>query len=104
FALFTSFIAIPRTVANASTGFIVEAVGWTLFFVICVIAAIPGMLLLLKVAPWTERTRGNSEEIEKKERAETAKATSSLRSQLSPNSPSDNSRRSGTSSGDHSRR
>ena len=42
--------------------------GWTLFFVICVIAAIPGMLLLLKVAPWTERTRGNSEEIEKKER------------------------------------
>ncbi len=29
FALFTSFIAVPRTVANASTGFIVEAVGWT---------------------------------------------------------------------------
>jgi len=76
FALFTSFIAIPRTVANASTGFIVEAVGWTLFFVICVIAAIPGMLLLLKVAPWTERTRRNSEEIEGKERVEAAKATS----------------------------
>ena len=55
FALFTSFIAIPRTVANASTGFIVEAVGWTQFFVICAIVAIPGMLLLLKVAPWTER-------------------------------------------------
>jgi MFS transporter, PAT family, beta-lactamase induction signal transducer AmpG len=69
FALFTSFIAIPRTVANASTGFIVEAVGWTLFFVICVLAAIPGMLLLLKVAPWTEEERGNFEEIEKKERA-----------------------------------
>jgi PAT family beta-lactamase induction signal transducer AmpG len=73
FALFTSFIAIPRTVANASTGFIVEAVGWTLFFVICVIAAIPGMLLLLKVAPWSEKTRGNSEEVEGKERAEAAK-------------------------------
>jgi PAT family beta-lactamase induction signal transducer AmpG len=55
FALFTSFIAIPRTVANASTGFIVEAVGWTQFFVLCFIVAIPGMLLLLKVAPWTER-------------------------------------------------
>ena len=76
FALFTSFIAIPRTVANASTGFIVEAVGWTLFFVICVLAAIPGMLLLLKVAPWTEGAR-NSEEIEGKERAEAAKATPS---------------------------
>jgi PAT family beta-lactamase induction signal transducer AmpG len=55
FALFSSFIAVPRTVANASTGFIVEAVGWTQFFVICFIVAIPGMLLLLKVAPWTEK-------------------------------------------------
>jgi PAT family beta-lactamase induction signal transducer AmpG len=65
-------------VANASTGFIVEAVGWTLFFVICVIAAIPGMLLLLKVAPWTEKTRGNSAEVEGKEPAEaTAKSASS---------------------------
>jgi MFS transporter, PAT family, beta-lactamase induction signal transducer AmpG len=62
FALFTSFIAIPRTVANASTGFIVESVGWTLFFVICVLAAVPGMLLLLKVAPWTESEPSGQEE------------------------------------------
>jgi PAT family beta-lactamase induction signal transducer AmpG len=55
FALFTSFIAIPRTVANASTGFIVEAVGWTQFFIICFLVGIPGMLLLLKVAPWNEK-------------------------------------------------
>ena len=55
FALFSSLIAVPRTFANASTGFIVEAVGWTQFFVICTIAAIPGMVLLLKVAPWTEK-------------------------------------------------
>jgi MFS transporter, PAT family, beta-lactamase induction signal transducer AmpG len=54
FALFSSFIAVPRTLANASTGFIVEAVGWTQFFILCAIVAIPGMLLLLKVAPWTE--------------------------------------------------
>ena len=89
FALFSTFIAVPRTVANASTGFIVEAVGWTQFFVICAIAAIPGMLLLLKVAPWTEKERpsrltinraiaawlwlltkrGDFEEIEARERA-----------------------------------
>jgi MFS transporter, PAT family, beta-lactamase induction signal transducer AmpG len=56
FALFSSLIAVPRTLANASTGFIVEAVGWTQFFVICTLAAIPGMLMLLKVAPWTEKT------------------------------------------------
>jgi PAT family beta-lactamase induction signal transducer AmpG len=55
FALFTSFMAVPRTVANASTGFIVEAIGWTWFFFICFIVGIPGMLLLLKVAPWNER-------------------------------------------------
>jgi len=54
FALFSSFIAVPRTIANASTGFIVEAVGWTQFYVICAIVAVPGMLLLLKVAPWNE--------------------------------------------------
>jgi PAT family beta-lactamase induction signal transducer AmpG len=68
FALFTSFIAIPRTVANASTGFIVEAVGWTQFFIICTVVAIPGMLLLLKVAPWKERRQGEAPEIEKKEK------------------------------------
>ncbi len=55
FALFSSFLAVPRIFANASTGFIIEAVGYTQFFVICTLVAIPGMLLLLKVAPWNER-------------------------------------------------
>jgi len=55
FALFSSFVAVPRTIANASTGFIVEAIGWTQFYVICAIVAIPGMLLLMKVAPWNKR-------------------------------------------------
>ena len=55
FALFSSFVAIPRTISNASTGFIVEAIGWTQFYMLCAVVAIPGMLLLLKVAPWKER-------------------------------------------------
>lgn len=55
FALFTSFVAIPRTFANASTGFIIEAIGYTQFFSLCVLVAVPGMLLLLKVAPWNEK-------------------------------------------------
>ena len=74
FALFSSLIAVPRTLANATTGFIVEAVGWTQFFVICVLLAVPGMLMLFKVAPWTEKPRGNSKEIEAKEQPETAKS------------------------------
>ena len=56
FALFTAFIAVPRTVASAVTGVIVEHVGWTSFFFLCTALAIPGMLLLIKVAPWNEDT------------------------------------------------
>jgi len=52
FALFTSLAAVPRTVANAGTGFMVENLGWFKFFILCFVLAIPGMLLLFKVAPW----------------------------------------------------
>ncbi len=52
FALFTALTAVPRTVANAGTGYLVEAVGWEQFFYICALLALPGMLLLVKVAPW----------------------------------------------------
>ena len=52
FALFTSLAAVPRTVANAATGYLVDALGWTPFFLLCTVLALPGMLLLYKVAPW----------------------------------------------------
>jgi PAT family beta-lactamase induction signal transducer AmpG len=61
FALFSSLIAVPRTFANATTGFIVEGVGWTTFFVICTLLAIPGMLMLFKVAPWNEGASATAE-------------------------------------------
>lgn len=51
-ALFTSLSAVPRTVINAGTGYLVEALGWTPFFLLCTALAIPGMLLLTRVAPW----------------------------------------------------
>jgi PAT family beta-lactamase induction signal transducer AmpG len=54
FALFTALASLPRTLASAVTGVIVEQVGWTNFFYICTLLAIPGMLLLIKVAPWNE--------------------------------------------------
>lgn len=52
FALFTALTSVPRNVANAVTGLIVEDIGWTSFFILCTLFAIPGMLLLFKVAPW----------------------------------------------------
>lgn len=53
FALFTALAAVPRTFANASTGLIVERMGWVDFFLLCTLLAVPGMLLLVRVAPWT---------------------------------------------------
>ena len=55
-ALFTSLSAVPRSIFNALTGSMVEALGWEIFFYVCTLLAIPGMLLLFKVAPW--HTRG----------------------------------------------
>ncbi len=52
FALFTSLAAVPRTFANAATGYMVENLGWFQFFIWCFVLAIPGMLMLFKVAPW----------------------------------------------------
>ena len=70
FALFSSLIALPRTFANAVTGlvegvgkndgistsFLVwQGLGYTNFFLVCTAFAVPGMILLIWVAPWTER-------------------------------------------------
>ena len=56
FALFTALTAVPRTIASATTGIIVESIGWENFFYLCTLIAIPGMILLIKVAPWSEKT------------------------------------------------
>ncbi len=58
FALFTSLAAVPRTFFNASTGWLVELMGWQNFFLLCALLALPGMLLLFKVAPWQSEKAG----------------------------------------------
>lgn len=60
FALFTSLAAVPRTVANAGTGYMVEQLGWFNFYIACFLLAIPGMLLLYKIAPWNTNAIGNN--------------------------------------------
>jgi PAT family beta-lactamase induction signal transducer AmpG len=59
FALFTSLSAVPRTVVNATTGWIVAQTGWFNFFLICTLLAAPGMALLLRVAPWNGGNEGD---------------------------------------------
>ncbi len=39
FALFTSLSAVPRTVVNATTGWIVAQTGWFNFFLLCTLLA-----------------------------------------------------------------
>ena len=56
FALLTSLSAVPRTFCNATTGYIVEFMGWENFFIFCTVLAVPGMLLLLKVAPFNVKS------------------------------------------------
>jgi len=58
FALFTSLSAVPRVIFNAGTGWIVERIGWFDFFLLCALLALPGMGLLLKIAPWNENQSG----------------------------------------------
>jgi PAT family beta-lactamase induction signal transducer AmpG len=53
-ALFTALASVPRVFASAVTGVVVERIGWTSFFLLCIVLAVPGMLLLFKVAPWNE--------------------------------------------------
>ncbi|MDC0358056.1 AmpG family muropeptide MFS transporter [Oligoflexia bacterium] len=52
FALLSSIASMPRIFANAGTGYLIEAMGYTYFFYLCTLLALPGMLLLPKVAPW----------------------------------------------------
>jgi PAT family beta-lactamase induction signal transducer AmpG len=55
YALLTSLIGVPRAVASAVTGFMAKHIGWESFFFLCALVAIPGMLLLLKFAPWNSK-------------------------------------------------
>ena len=55
YALLTSLMGIPRVMASAPTGFIAKYLGWETFFISCTLIAIPGMMLLMKFAPWNSK-------------------------------------------------
>ncbi|MBW1889105.1 MAG: AmpG family muropeptide MFS transporter [Deltaproteobacteria bacterium] len=52
YALLSSLMGIPRVLASTPTGYMAKHFGWVYFFVFCTIIAIPGMLLLSRIAPW----------------------------------------------------
>jgi PAT family beta-lactamase induction signal transducer AmpG len=52
YALLSSLAGIPRVIASAPTGYMAKYMGWEAFFIMCALIAIPGLLLLIKFAPW----------------------------------------------------
>ena len=58
YALLTGIMGLSRQLASSVTGFMAKYMGWESFFIFCTLIAIPGMLLLLKIAPWYTRPAG----------------------------------------------
>lgn len=52
YALFSSIMGIPRTLLAAPTGWIAELTGWSSFFMLCTLLALPGLGLLRQIESW----------------------------------------------------
>ncbi|GLH78738.1 MFS transporter [Bradyrhizobium sp. SSBR45G] len=58
YALLTALAAVGRTYLSSGAGYVAKATGWPAFFVICVLVAIPSLVLLA----WLQR-RGHFDEL-----------------------------------------
>jgi PAT family beta-lactamase induction signal transducer AmpG len=58
FALLSSLMALGRTLAGMPAGWIAKQVGWPTYFVISMLVAIPGLLLLLRYPSWQRTPAG----------------------------------------------
>jgi PAT family beta-lactamase induction signal transducer AmpG len=46
YALLSSLMGVPRVMASAPTGLVAQHTGWPVFFMLCMLAALPGLLIL----------------------------------------------------------
>jgi len=53
YALLTALAAVGRTYLSSGAGYVAKAVGWPLFFVVCVVVAVPSLILLA----WLQRRK-----------------------------------------------
>ena len=56
YALLSSLNAVSRDLLVAPAGAVAAAIGWPSFFLLTLAAAVPGMVLLLVLRPWRDRT------------------------------------------------
>ena len=65
YALLTAFAAIGRTYLSAGAGYVAQATGWPMFFVLSVLVAVPSLILLT----WLQR-RGHFKTLGRRETAD----------------------------------
>jgi PAT family beta-lactamase induction signal transducer AmpG len=54
YALLSSLMGVPRVLVSAPSGWLAQELGWAQFFILCALAAIPGLLLLPRFRAWLE--------------------------------------------------
>jgi len=52
YALLSSLMGIPRVIVAAPTGYFADWMGWSVFFTLCALVAIPGLMLLTRFRGW----------------------------------------------------
>lgn len=55
YALLSSLFALPRIFAGPPSGLLADTLGWTNFFLLTVVMAVPGMVMLSRFVPWGQR-------------------------------------------------
>ena len=55
YALFSSLFAISRTLLSTGSGAMAEQFGWPSFFILTMVAAIPGLILLFMLRTYDAR-------------------------------------------------
>jgi PAT family beta-lactamase induction signal transducer AmpG len=59
YALLSGVYALSRSLLSGPAGFLAEGVGWSAFFVLSALAALPAFLLMVRLTPWSgEGVRG----------------------------------------------
>jgi PAT family beta-lactamase induction signal transducer AmpG len=55
YALLSSLFTLPRIFAGPPSGLLADTLGWTNFFLLTVVMAVPGMVMLSRFVPWSQR-------------------------------------------------
>ncbi|MDR5171855.1 AmpG family muropeptide MFS transporter [Methylobacillus flagellatus] len=52
YALLSSLMGVPRVILSTPTGWMAGEMGWTMFFLLCTVLAIPGLLMIRRFKGW----------------------------------------------------